>query len=60
MLKRRGQRLLGKESVVDKRLENGMQKVQGCVDKKVVWIKVNNKEWKKDQWLELEKRLHVE
>jgi hypothetical protein len=29
MLKRRGQRLLGKESVVDKRLENGNQKVQG-------------------------------
>ncbi len=43
MLKRRGQRLLGKESVVDKRLENGIQKVQGCVDKKVVWIKVNIK-----------------
>jgi hypothetical protein len=46
-----------KESVVDKRLENGIQKVQGCVDKKVVWIKVNNKEWKKDQWLKKEKKV---
>jgi hypothetical protein len=43
MLKRRGQRLFNKETVVDKRLENGVQKVQGCVDKKIVWIKVNNK-----------------
>jgi hypothetical protein len=32
MLKRRGQRLFIKESVVDKRLENEMQKVQGCVN----------------------------
>jgi hypothetical protein len=43
MLKRRGERLFNKESVVDKRLENRMQKVQGCADKKVVWIKVNRK-----------------
>jgi hypothetical protein len=28
--------------------------------KEDAWIKVNNKVWKKDQWLKKEKRLHVE